>query len=78
MNYSNQCPFTSKYVSMINDYTKERGIDLSIIRYENKEQAQNSITPFTTYSLYYNGKFITHEIVNDKKFENLLIKKYLK
>jgi hypothetical protein len=42
-----------------------------------KEQAQNSITPFTTYSLYYNGKFITHEIVNDKKFDDLLIKKFI-
>lgn len=69
--YSHQCPFTSKYVSMIRDYAKEKSIDLHTIRYENKEQGQNSITPFTTYSLYYNGEFITHEILTDKKFDQI-------
>lgn len=67
--YSHQCPFTSKYVSMIKDYVKVKDIDLHIVRYENKVQAQNSPTPFTTYSLYYNGKFITHEILSNKKFD---------
>lgn len=67
--YSHQCPFTSKYVSMIKDYAKIKDIDLHIVRYENKVQAQNSPTPFTTYSLYYNGKFITHEILSNKKFD---------
>ena len=66
--YSNQCPFTSKYVSIITDYAKEKDLDFRLVRYENKEQAQNSITPFTTYSLYYNNKFITHEILNLDKF----------
>jgi len=77
--YSNQCPFTSKYVSMAVDYAKEKGVDFRTIRYESKEQAQNSSTPFTTYSLYYNGKFITHEILSDKKFEEIFIsKKFIK
>lgn len=70
--YSHQCPFTSKYVSIIKDYAKEKGIDLHTIRYEKKSQAQNAPTPFTTYSLYYNGKFITHEILSSKKFDNIL------
>ncbi|MBN9645391.1 GNAT family N-acetyltransferase [Terrisporobacter glycolicus] len=70
--YSHQCPFTSKYVSIIKDYAKEKGIDLHTIRYEKKAQAQNASTPFTTYSLYYNGKFITHEILSSKKFDNIL------
>lgn len=69
--YSHQCPFTSKYVSIIKDYAKEKGIDLHIVRYENKIQAQNAPTPFTTYSLYYNGKFITHEILSSKKFDSI-------
>jgi predicted GNAT family acetyltransferase len=70
--YSNQCPFTAKYVAIISDYMKERAIDFRIVKYENKEQAQNSITPFTTYSIYYNGNFITHEILNEKKIESLI------
>ena len=76
--YSNQCPFTSKYVSMVKEFAEERDIQINIIKYESKEQAQNSNTPFTTYSLYYNGQFITHEILNDKKFEDIFIsKKYI-
>lgn len=72
--YSHQCPFTSKYVFMIKSYAKENQIDLNLIKFENKEQAQNSPTPFTTYSIYNNGKFITHEILNEKKFESLFNK----
>ena len=67
--YSHQCPFTSKYVSLIKDYANEKGINLHTIRFENKVQAQNSPIPFTTYSLYYNGKFITHEIISNNKFD---------
>ncbi|WP_042274546.1 N-acetyltransferase [[Clostridium] dakarense] len=73
--YSNQCPFTSKYVPIISDYAKEKGIDFRVIKYESKEESQNSITPFTTYSLYYNGEFVTHEILNDKNFEKILLSK---
>ncbi|MFR6041677.1 MAG: YoaP domain-containing protein [Dysosmobacter welbionis] len=29
-------------------------------------------TPFTTYSLFYNGRFVTHEILSEKKFDKLL------
>lgn len=70
--YSNQCPFTSKYVSVIDDYAKENDIKLTIFKYKNKEDAQNSLTPFSTYSLFYNGEFITHEILNEKKFKSIL------
>ena len=73
--YSNQCPFTSKYVSMAENFAIENNINLRTIRYEDKEQAQRATTPFTTYSLYYNGKFITHEIISDKKFDNIFISK---
>ena len=59
---------------MIKSYAKENQIDLTLIKFENKEQAQNSPTPFTTYSIYNNGKFITHEILNEKKFESLFNK----
>ena len=32
------------------------------------EQAQNAPAPFTTYSLFYNGKFLTNEILSEKSF----------
>lgn len=41
---------------------------------ETKEQDQNAPTVFTTFSLFYNGEIVTHEIVSEKKFEKLLEK----
>ncbi|RDY26299.1 GNAT family N-acetyltransferase [Romboutsia weinsteinii] len=77
--YSNQCPFTSKYVKMAENFAIDRNVDLHIVRYENKEQAQSSSKPFTTYSLYHDGEFVTHEILNEKKFEDIFIlKKFIK
>lgn len=70
--YSSQCPFTARYVPMIAAIAKQKGLAFKTIEVETTEQAQNIPTPFTTYSLFYNGKFLTHEILSDKKFENLL------
>ncbi|WP_455684769.1 YoaP domain-containing protein [Thomasclavelia sp.] len=39
---------------------------------DNKEIAQTSPTIFTTYSLFYDGKFITNEILSIKKFEKIV------
>lgn len=44
---------------------------------ERIEQAQNVPTPFTTFSLFYQGEFVTHEILSEKKFEKILISKGL-
>lgn len=72
LNYSNQCPHTEKYVNLIKDIADHRGIKLKINKYESKEEAQNSPCPFTTYSLFYDGKFVTNEILSEKKFIKFL------
>ena len=73
--YSNQCPFTNKYVDLVNNISREKGIDIKVIKFENKEQAQSSPCPFTTYSLFYNGGFITNEILSESKFNKLITEK---
>lgn len=70
--YSNQCPHTEKYTSLVADIAKIRGIDFSLRKYESKEEAQKSPAPFTTYSLFYDGKFVTNEILSEKKFIKFL------
>jgi len=70
--YSNQCPHTEKYVYLIKEIADGRGIDLKIEKYENKEEAQNAPSPFTTYSFFFNGKFITNDIFSEKKFIKFL------
>ncbi len=70
--YTNQCPFTAKYVPIIESMAKERGADFQGIHIDTKEKAQNAPSPFTTYSLFYDGELVTHEILSEKKFEKIL------
>ena len=73
--YAHQCPFTAKYVPMIEGLAKAKSIPFKTIRFETAEEAQKAPAPFTSYSLFYNGEFITNEILSDKKFEKLLADK---
>lgn len=70
--YSLQCPHTEKYVQIVKEVAKSRGIHLEVHRYENSEEAQNSQSPFTTYSFFYNGNFVTNEVLSEKKFIRFL------
>lgn len=70
--YAHQCPFTAKYVPLIEHIAKEKGIPFKTIRFETTKQAQNAPAPFTSYSLFYNGAFLTNEILSEKKFEKIL------
>lgn len=70
--YSSQCPFTAKYVPLIEEMAKEEGAKFRAVKIETTKQAQSVPTPFTTYSLFYNGEYVTHEILSEKKFGKLL------
>jgi len=70
--YAHQCPFTAKYVPLIEDVAKSKGVEFCACRFETAEQAQNAPAPFTSYSLFFNGEFLTNEILSDKKFEKIV------
>lgn len=75
--YSNQCPHTDKYAPVLQDTAKARGVALEVRKLETTEAAQNAPCPFTTYSLFYNGEFVTNEILSAKKFEKFMDEKGL-
>ncbi|WP_317311606.1 YoaP domain-containing protein [Clostridium thermobutyricum] len=70
--YTNQCPFTAKYVPIIEEFANNKGIQFKTVLLDTREQAQNAPSPFTSYSLFYNGKFINNEILSIKKFEKII------
>lgn len=84
--YSNQCPFTAKYVPIAEAAAKDCGVDLTVLRLfvprdkQGLEEVPGTIrpkecpSPFTTYALYHNGEFVTHEIQTDKKLKALFEK----
>jgi GNAT superfamily N-acetyltransferase len=70
--YSNHCPYNAKYVPLLEAIATEQGVDFITHKFETKEQAQNAPAPFTTYSLFHDGKFVTNEMFSEKKFIDFL------
>lgn len=66
--YTNQCPHTEKYVEIVDNSARKNDIKLKTIKIETTAQAQNAPMPFATYSLFKDGKFVTQEILTEKKF----------
>lgn len=66
--YTHQCPHTAKYVPILVEALKAKGIDLRIVLLDTKEKAQAAPIPHTTYALLYQGQFITNEILTEKSF----------
>ena len=75
--YTNQCPFTAKYVPMLEQMAEARNVAFLPVHMEDREAAQKCPSPFTTFSLFYDGQFVTHEILSEKKFDKILASKGL-
>ncbi len=73
--YTNQCPFTAKYVPVLERMAKERNAVFQAVHIQTKEEARNASSPFTTFSLFYDGQLVTHEILSEKKFDKILTDK---
>lgn len=70
--YTHGCPFTAKYVPVIQEVAKANGIEFNAIRLADKEQAQNAPVAWTNYAIFYNGEYVTNEIQSDKKFQAMI------
>lgn len=72
--YTNQCPHSEKYGLLIKGIAESKNVSFKAIKLIDAKQAQSSPAPFTTYSLFINGQFVTNEILTEKKFLGLLEK----
>ena len=70
--YTHQCPFNAKYVPVLEKAAAERGVKFKAVLIDSADAARSAPTPFTTYSVFRDGKFITNEQMNDKRFLKLL------
>jgi len=70
--FSNQCPFMEEYVYTLSEVLKSRNIAFEINKIETYKDAQQTGSPFGTLGIYYNGKFVTHELMPEKKFNKLI------
>lgn len=72
--YTAQCPFALGVLNELRNVAENRGIPFRAIRLHTKEQARRSPAIWTTFSLFYNGRYVTHEIMSPGKFEKMLEK----
>lgn len=70
--YTAGCPYTVKYVPIIEKAAQDAGISFQSILIDNREAAQSAPTAWTNYALFYNGAYITNEILPEKKFVALV------
>ena len=70
--YTNQCPFTAKYVPVLEEMARARSVVFQAVHIQTREAAQSAPSPFTTFSLFYDGQLVTHEILSEKKFDKIL------
>ncbi len=69
--YSDQCPFTYYWVPRLAKAAEEHHIPLQVRHIDSREAAQNAPSPVTNFSLFKDGKFVTHEILSEKKLLKL-------
>ena len=65
--YSDQCPYTYYWVPRLAEAAQEYHVPLKVVHIDTREKAQNAPSPVTNFSLFKDGKFITHEILSEKK-----------
>ncbi|MDE6687783.1 MAG: YoaP domain-containing protein [Lachnospiraceae bacterium] len=70
--YTNQCPFPAKYVPLIEKIAQEKGVPFHSIHIEDRKTAQNVPTPVTNYALFLDGKYVSNEILSEKKFLKMI------
>lgn len=66
--YSDLCPFTDHWVDKLIAYARDINIPCQKDKITTLEQAQNAPSAFSIFTIFYNGKFLTHKIPSQKEF----------
>lgn len=75
--YTHGCPFTAKYVPIVEQVAREKEIPFESVFIDSKEKAQNAPMAWTNYAVFYNGQYVSNEVLNEKKFLEL-VERYCK
>lgn len=71
--YTDACPFTDYYINTeLASMAGERGIPLIIKKIQTIDEARHHFVPFTLHSLFYNGQFVTQQILSKSTFDKFI------
>ena len=72
--YTNMCPFAEFYVDEMLAVAESCGLPHRKIKFKTHNEVLNGPSPFGIFGAYYNGFFLTHEIMSRSKFEKTLLR----
>lgn len=72
--YSHQCPFTLECIDEMSGVAEAAGFPVTLNHLASPEQAQNAASPFGTFGIFLDGRFLTHQLMSGKGFAKLLEK----
>ncbi|NEW04745.1 GNAT family N-acetyltransferase [Paenibacillus sp. SYP-B3998] len=72
--YTAQCPFAVGILEELRKVAENKGVPFNARRLTTRDEAQNSPAIWTTFGLFFNGAFITHEMMSSNQFDKLLTK----
>lgn len=70
--YTAGCPYTAKYVPILEQAAKDVGILFRSVQLTSREAAQSAPAVWTNFALFYDGDYLTNEILSKKKFLTLV------
>ncbi|THB73497.1 MAG: GNAT family N-acetyltransferase [Desulfobacteraceae bacterium] len=71
--YSSGCPYTDYYANTeMPLIAGQLGKPLTIIHLDTRRKAQNHCIPYTNYSIFNNGEFVTHQILTRKNAKRFI------
>ena len=70
--YSDACPFTDYYVQDFLKIAGNKGLKAQAVKIDTLEKAKKHFVPATIYSVFRDGKFITHQILNESMFRKFI------
>ena len=70
--YSSRCPYTDYYVNReLVQIAKDYNLPIDIHYIDSQQKVNDLPIPFSIFSLFYKGKFVTHELLTKKRFDKL-------
>lgn len=70
--YSSQCPFVANCIKEITEYCNSNDIRLNLIYVDSLEKAKSVPCVFNNWAVFYNGKFVTHQLLNENMVKKLI------
>ncbi|WP_409200456.1 YoaP domain-containing protein [Methanobrevibacter sp. DSM 116169] len=70
--YSDECPYINNCILEIKEVCNDENIDLKLIHLDTIEKAKDSPVILNNFVVFYNGEFITHELLNKGRFKKFL------